>query len=703
MPRPPRRASKQGRVETLSIPVVEVIPPSPPIPRRTVALIVTFLLLGHYVLAATSLLRENPTVDEVNHLPAGVSYWQTGSFRLYHHNPPLIKMIAALPILPEVASFRQVFAQAPIWQQDTIPQAPFGTAFSRLYARRYFEIFAISRLVMPLFSVLGGMLVFLWSRQLFGERGAILSLALWCLCPNILAHGRLITSDTGAAVLGALATYHFWRYLGSPTWIRAIVAGLLLGIAQLSKFSMLLLYLLWPVIWLAYTAPKFRKADAKQLLTNGFLHGTAIVALSILTINLGYGFEGTGKPIGSFRFASKGFLTKPGQSPGRSPNQLIDMARNYRVNRFKDTWIGMIPAPLPKHYLLGFDEQKLEADGIPLMWSDKRVKDPDIVQGYTVYLDGELRRTGWRSYYVRCWLYKTPEGTIVLLAATVIAFFATSKARASWGDEAVLAIVPLAFFGAMTFLTDINIGLRYVLPVFPYLFIFIGRLGKLADSLIPSRRRIAWSLIGLSGCLTAVSTLSVYPHYLAYFNTVSGGPDREPPRLIDSNLDWGQDLIGLRDWLKAHPGEGPVGLIYFGQIAPQVFDDRGEGFRWFLPPPVPTRFLPMTDQTTDIPKAARLLNLDGPTDRVTPGLYAVSATIREGVSWRVYDPSKRVAGGVGGTWNARDGAYDYFRGVKPFARIGHSILLFRLSPQDAARLEAARLEAARRDDARLRG
>ncbi len=99
--------------------------------------------------------------------------------------------------------------------------------------------------------------------------------------------------------------------------------------------------------------------------------------------------------------------------------------------------------------------------------------------------------------------------------------------------------------------------------------------------------------------LTAAAALSIHPHYLAYFNAVSGGPDRGSRHLIDSNLDWGQDLVNLRKWLEKNaPGE-EVGLAYFGQIHPRIFEARGEEFRWFMPPPIPGH----DERRTDIPVA----------------------------------------------------------------------------------------------------
>lgn len=671
---PPKR--KPSAAPAAPEPPIPVAPA--PIPGRTLVLLVAGMLVLHYGLAASSLVRENPTVDEVNHLPAGVSYYETGSFRLYHHNPPLVKLVAALPVVMAGGNLHGAYDD-PKWREESVPPALFGMKFTILNLPRYFELFRLARLMMPLFSVLGGLVVFAWSRRLFGDRGGLLSLALWCLCPNILAHGRLVTSDVGGAAIGAAATYTFWRYLHAPTWRRATLAGLVLGLAQLTKFSMLLLYPLWPVLWLAFSTSRHGLRGMARGVPRAMGQGAAIVALSVLIIDIGYGFEGTGRPLGNFRFASRSFLTKPGTTPGSGENDLLNLHWRYRVNRFRGTWLGRLPSPLPAHYLLGFDEQKIEADGFPRIWADPGATDPDEITGYTVYLDGALRRTGWRSYYALAFLYKTPEGTLALLALALAALATARRARAPVEDELVLILPPLAFFGAMTFLTDINLGLRYVLPVFPYLFIFAGRLAPWSD--LGPIRRIGRGLIGVYLAATVLAVVMIHPHYLAYFNYVSGGPDREPPRLIDSNLDWGQDLVGLREWMRAHLDEGPIGLAYFGQVSPNLFALRGDPFAWYLPP-----WRVGTLRRNSPPAGGR----DGPAPKVRPGLYAVSASLRQGISWRVYDPAMRLPGPFA-VWAVEDRAYDYFRLARPFARIGHSILLFRLSEGDAARLEAERL------------
>ena len=159
------------------------------------------LLALHYALAARSLLLENPTVDEVVHMPAGITYWQKGTFRLYHHNPPLFKLVAALPVVLAHPETEPLYAMR-AWRSRDPSAITFSQWFTALNYSRYFEFFQLSRLTMPLFSILGGLVVFAWSRRLYGTWGGLLSLSLWVFCPNILAHARLITSDVCSTATG---------------------------------------------------------------------------------------------------------------------------------------------------------------------------------------------------------------------------------------------------------------------------------------------------------------------------------------------------------------------------------------------------------------------------------------------------------------------------------------------------------------------
>ncbi len=346
-----------------------------------------------------------------------------------------------------------------------------------------------------------------------------------------------------------------------------------------------------------------------------------------------------------------------------------------------------LPAPLPEYFLIGFDLQKFEAEGIPRHFLDPDAPEGEII-GYPVYLDGSLQSSGWWYYYLAALAYKVPEGTWGLLVLGLVVLAISPRSRATWADELAVGIVPLTVLVVMSFGTDINLGLRYILPAFPYLFIATGKVAPWVAGLVPPiRRQVA--IVGVAGCLGAnvLAVALIHPHYLAYFNWASGGAAHGSEHLIDSNLDWGQDLVNLRDWLRENaPGER-VGLAYFGQINPNLlklrelaYDMPGEGFDWFLAPALPGTIRPMNPSWP----------VDGSPARLEPGLYAVSASFVRGLPYSIYDSSMRIPN-LYPAWDTRNTgssrpAFGYFSQLEPIAKVGDSIFLYRVTPDVANRI-----------------
>ena len=629
--------------------------------------------------AQWSLRQENPTIDEVLHLPAGISYWQTGQYRLYHHNPPLVKLLAAWPVLGKVTPQEQLaLYQTKYWTDEPPNKAGFGHDFSKLHAADFFELFTTARSVIPTFLVIGGLVVFLWSREIYGDSGGLVSLALWCVCPNLLAHGRLITTDLPSAALGTAATFVFVQYCRTPSRKTASFSGIALGVSLLTKFSLLVLVILWPIIWAAklwLTAPHIeRKSIAKKALP----HVGVVTLVSLFVVNLGYGFEGTGRRLGQFEFYSRTLTRElPANRPRlvKTDSAMLDMLGSHRINRFRNTWLGMLPCPLPAEFMLGFDDQKIDAEGVPTKYlrpNDTGVG-PNDVEGYPVYLNGIVRGSGWWYYYPFAFLIKTPPGMLLLLGLSVAALFLCKRGKDQWFEELAVLIVPVFMILAMTFLTDINIGLRYILPALPYLYIGCGRIAPWVVQMklnAPARQAAGAGVLLALGSAGA-SSFTVAPHFLAYFNLFGGGPAGGDQHLIDSNLDWGQDLVNLHQWLKANaPGE-PVGIAYFGQINPDIFRLRNDPIDWYLPPARPGTM-------PSVPPGRS-------SGAIRPGYFAVSASLAHGLPWRVYDVSRWAP------FQADQAAFDYFLKVKPVAKIGWSIFVYKLDEQQANLLEQERL------------
>ncbi len=296
---------------------------------------------------------------------------------------------------------------------------------------------------------------------------------------------------------------------------------------------------------------------------------------------------------------------------------------------------------------------------------------------------------GWWYYYLLTLVYKVPEGTWFLVLLSLLVLVTVRRSPTKWADEIAIGTVPMVILFSMSVLTDINLGLRYVLPIVPYVFIAAGKVVPWSMGLAAPWRRVMGLLVAGSLGLTVVASIGIYPHYLAYFNWASGGPDRVPARLIDSNLDWGQDLVSLQRWWKETIPDQRIGLAYFGQINPSIFAMRGEPFPWFLPPARPGMIRPMGENPSP--------RLKGPEPWLTPGYYAVSATLLYGLPWRFYDPAPLdpVLEAWPIAWMAHSpDAYSYFQQFTPIERIGHSIYVYRLTAEDVARVNDSFREAA---------
>ncbi len=577
------------------------------------------LLTVHALLLALSIPRNAITIDEVLHLPVGMSYWQRGEFWPYHHNPPLVRLLFSIPaVVLDVPIDYENFHYVP---RSRRADCDLGRDFMLLNRNHYLRIYTTCRLVVAALSVLGGLLVFRWSRALFGDAGGLVSLSLWTFSPNVLAHAGLVTPDVGATVIGFLATYAFWRYLARPSLLGAYLCGILLGLTLAAKFSFVLL----PLIWLFPAAVKLfskRREDAADNTLSwkrAAGHATTILLVSLLLVNECYLWEGTGRRLGAFDFRSKTLSverTREGD-PARRPVA-------PRENRFRGTFLANLPVPLPEHFLLGFDDQMYDVDC-----------------GFCKYLRGERRHgPGWWYYYLYALLVKSPLGTLGLGALAALLFFRRGYRADLLGEAAILSPI-VVFLAAISAETGLNSHLRYVLPIYPFAFVFVGRVGRLSSS----RWRVWTILVACALAANAISVLRVHPHYLTYFNEAAGGPLHGMDHLADSNIDWGQGLVALRDWLNENAAGRRIRLAYFGTMFPEVL-----GIDYELPP------------------------LDGP----APGLQAVSANYLLGVPFP-------APNGEGRQSPLGLDALIYYRRFEPIAVPGNSIFVYDLTPEEVNR------------------
>ena len=475
------------------------------------------LLVIHSGLLMYSAYVHSPTPNEPGHLVAGLSHWKFGRFELYRVNPPLVRMVAALPVM--IVGYEMDwlgFYDGP----GARPIFNLGETFIAANGERSYFLFFLGRLACIPFSLLGAIICYLWTRDLSCSAGGLFACTLWCFSPNILAHASLLTPDAHASSLGLAACYTFWLWLKKPTWTQAVMTGIVLGLAELAKTTLILFYPLWPLLWIVYRWRERAKMTAKSWCREAAML-TLRMAIGLYVLNLVYCYEGSLTPLGEFRFVSNLF------SGGN--------AEDYQVgNRFKENILAQLPMPFPKNYILGIDVQQRD-------FEEYR---------HAFFLRGEWSDQGWWYYYIYAALIKTPIGTLLIGVFSLLAFLCQRTLPV--GDHIQLLLPTVAIFSVVSSKTGINEHLRYVLPCFAFMYVWIASTMTswvLHDCPVSFGRgssyiktKIIPPLIPILITWIISSSLSIYPHSLSYFNEAIGGPLSGPKHLAGSSLDWGQDL-----------------------------------------------------------------------------------------------------------------------------------------------------------------
>jgi hypothetical protein len=594
-----------------------------------------FVAIVQLGLLAWIAYRHSPVIDEVAHVPAAISSWQLGTFDLYRVNPPLTRLVAGLPMIVGGAqldwgTYRSGVSDRPEWSM--------GKAFVRTNPRWQRYVFA-GRLALLTLMLLGGYVCHAWARELYGESAGLCALCLWAFSPDLLAWGSTLTPDASAAALGVLAGYCFWKWLNEPRWPRALLAGLTLGLVELTKMTWVVLFPLWPVLWLAWF--QSRREPSRKDWRQGAQLGV-ILLVAIYVLNLGYAFEGSFQRLKDYTFVSRTLAGAEAVSEGRAGG-----------NRFAGTWLGKIPVPLPKNYLSGVDLQKL-----------------DFEKGHPSYLNGEWKHGGWWYYYLVCAVLKVPLGTWALgLLALGATIWSIKRSRtpghesradeqgqtggqpvaaaywAGWRHELILLAPAVVVFVFVSSQTGFSHHIRYVLPCFPFVFIWISKVAR-------SFQLKQWGVAlpaGLALLWSVASSLSVYPHSMSYFNELAGGPRNGHHYLIDTNIDAGQDLWFLKEWYDAHPEARPFHAQVYSALDLENFGIEAE-----KPSGRPTDDLDLSFLSRE-----RLGTL-GP----QPGWYAMSVH-------RLHD---------------RNGQYGYFlQYFEPVEMVGYSVYIYHITPEEANR------------------
>jgi 4-amino-4-deoxy-L-arabinose transferase-like glycosyltransferase len=468
----------------------------------------TLALVGLLALFGVRLLDSarvhSLTTDEPHYIATGLYLWESGDY----------DFVEALRFHPPLAFH---LASLPLLAFDGEERArwePKPGMGAELIARGpplSERIRFASRLPFVALALWGAFLSFAWAREIAGDGAGLLAAFLFSFSPMLLAHGSIVHSDITISVLTLQSLYALWRWLARPTPVRLLLTGLSLGLAAIAKLTSIVifagvggLFLLLLLRW-PRTLPTRGEEALPARAKSLVLDGAGLLGLVLLVIWLGYG----------------GSLA------------LIESPFGYFSGVRLPSWV----------------------QSFLIVDHANRISRP-------VYFLGEFSDQGWASFFPIAFAIKEPVGALALVGAALV-----SGRWLRSGLAAFLAPIFVVYLGVVIPWVDVPLGLRYVLPLFPLLFVLVATL------LVPLAKR--WQQVGVGAACVwiAIASLVAHPHYLSYFNELVGGPSKGHRYLLDANLDWGQDLGFLAESL-AERGNPTVWLAYTGVERPADYGIR---------------------------------------------------------------------------------------------------------------------------------
>jgi hypothetical protein len=599
--------------------------------QREIALAALLLCLS-FGLQVTSAARKAVTYDEHSYIAAGYAYVKLGDQHIITGAPILLNALSALPLLalPDV----RLPVDDPSWAGTDFH--PISEHFLWDVNDNTDQIVFLARVPIMLLELLLLAFCYRWARELFGVWGGLLSLALAALDPNLIANGRIAATDLGSAALLFIATYWLWRLLRRPSWGHLLAAGVALGLAQATKFSALIFLPIYALLFL------LRALSPRPFVFPGVLFAGAISG------------DGSWRLRGRSvrRFArndrDEGLFARNDSSKGLAVGN--DEGNGFwgRVGRLALTGtLMLVLAGLTLWAIYGFDVGPVQGLGAWPLPAPAHVAQFMHLSGrlqgkegreIVSFLMGDLYVGGRWQYFPVAFALKTPLPTLAFLLGAVVLSIRRRIGQYAWA----LWLPPLLFFGASLW-SEMNLGYRYILPVLPFALVLAGRMGPWIAEGLASLHGQQRALFGATATAmigwSAWSGLSIYPDYLAYFNELAGGPDNGWRYLVDANIDWGQDLKGLKRWMEDH-GVGRIKLGYYGEARPAYYGIDFEP-------------LPSSPDRWQHPFHHDLYYADP-----APGLYAISANLIQGRA--LADPE----------------TYAWFRAREPIDKVGYSIFVY---------------------------
>jgi len=467
--------------------------------------------------------RKSITIDEIVMIPSAYYHLVAGNFQLVHDHPPLSKILAAVPLL---------FLQPEELRARDRPGPPDSPESEWAHQERFwhdnrasFEAISFwARVPLIALTVGLGALLFRFARELFGGRAALFAVALYSLEPTLLAHGRVVQTDVPAAFGYLLTAFALYRYALAPGWRRALGVGAAGGLAILAKFSMLLV---GPAVGVFFLWKLWRARGDKVGRKRVWWHAALTAAAALLVINAAYYFHGRALTERDARWVAESF-----------PSSAAAVWAAIRA----------LSVVLPTDMVLGVFWQLWHNGG-----------------GHPASLLGMQSATGWWYYFPVAFALKVPLPHLLLALASLA--WGTYMLAVRGDKRFLVVLAPFAVYTAFVLLSRINIGVRYYLPAFPFLFIASG---ALLERLLRVRPRAAGLalVVALVGW-AAVEAARAFPDHMSYFNQLASSR----PHwwyLSDSNVEWGDDVRELSLYLRAR-GETRVRGTFLAEYVARYY------------------------------------------------------------------------------------------------------------------------------------
>jgi 4-amino-4-deoxy-L-arabinose transferase-like glycosyltransferase len=461
-----------------------------------------------------SVRRESQTWDEGNHIFTGYRSWTHGDFGLNPEHPPLVKLFVTIPLLWSQP-------KSPVLEERFFKEDAFLRGKEFLYQNDPEKILARTRTFAALLTLLTALVVYFGTREMFGTGAAFIALTLLAFDPNLLAHGALITTDVGLACFMFLSVYMFYRFVKSPSALRLVAAGAVVGLVLAVKHTGLLVL---PILFLLALCEIIlgdkREMPRRTLKVFGSLALIALIGWAVLWST--YRFRYDARP--------NGLQLNPPLAAyveGLKPYEAWPIRTAARFHL------------LPESYLYGLVDVKLTANY------------------YTSYLLGKVYAHNVWFYFPIAFLIKSTVGVLALFLLT-LGVVATRRLN-RW-REILFLTVPVIFYMIVALTVGMNIGVRHILVVYVFLYVLIG---GAASVLIARSRRWAYA-VGVLLLIHAVSSVMAFPNYIPYANELWGGPSQTNKYLTDSNSDWGQQLKSVKQYLDRR-GVKECWFLYFAE------------------------------------------------------------------------------------------------------------------------------------------